>query len=266
MSKMREKTSFLCLVANPLIYTFFSKPTALVNNKISFWGLLSVVESFSPLAWRVAEKPEGQLAWLSEPQLNSCTGLKRSKLFELILSVAPVKRNPLSLLLSCHVQSPFVSSCPRSPFSFFLGIARSLAISVFIMSAVREYETEREAMGRRIKYTRWASDLWEPYTVSENHNLIRHHSCGCCGKGWQQKQLCPPQLLFSFETWVLKQMHLEQRCGKKEKHKCCLLGALQTENYCVSNTIDFVQQLIFQSGCSMSESLRTLSRRNMIVS
>jgi len=69
-----------------------------------------------------------------------------------------------------------------------------------------------------------------------------------------------------FEAWVLKQMHLEQRCGKEEKHKCCLLGALQTENYCVSNAIDFLQQLIFQSGCSMSESLRTLSRRNMIVS
>lgn len=53
---------------------------------------------------------------------------------------------------------------------------------------------------------------------------------------------------------------------EKEKHECCLLGALQTENYCVSNAIDFLQQLIFQSECSMSESLRTLSRRNMIVS
>lgn len=87
--------------------------------------MLSVVESSSPLAWRAVEKSEGQLAWLPEPQLNSSTGLKRSKLFELILSVASVKRNPLSLLLSCHVQSPFVSSCPRSPFSFFLRDSRS---------------------------------------------------------------------------------------------------------------------------------------------
>lgn len=38
------------------------------------------------------------------------------------------------------------------------------------------------------------------------------------------------------------------------------------QNYSVSNTIDFFQQLIFQSGCSVSVSLRTLSRRNMIVS
>lgn len=59
--------------------------------------------------------------------------------------------------------------------------------------------------------------------------------------------------------------------GKWEKrrhrgHECCLVKALQTKNYCVSNTIDFFQQLIFQSGCSVSVSLRTLSRRNMIVS
>lgn len=101
--------------------------------------------------------------------------------------------------------------------------------------------------------------LWEPQPYQEAHLWLL----------WQRmttKATFTPQWLFRIETWILKQMHLEHRCGKEEKHKCCLLGALQTENYYVSNTIDFLQQLIFQSECSMSESLRTLSRRNMIVS
>lgn len=82
--------------------------------------------------------------------MNSSTGLKRSKLFELTLSVASVKGNPLIFLLSCHVRSPFVSSDPRSLFSFFLGIAAALAISVFIKPVVREQETEQKGVKGKI--------------------------------------------------------------------------------------------------------------------